>query len=245
MVTVVTDNTTDATDTIKMADNPNSVNFNATNTKAKDIHTKSRQKLNLPINNNNNNNNEHEIKICIRDVCKIENIVAKYIYKKYINISNNLVNSEGNINDAIPPQLPSQQHKQLPVKNIYSLKIKNDANYKKYLNTIFQKERLGIITQNESLTNELHNIEVADNKLETDMINKKNKKQITCVSRFSRSTVKSFPDIMRCNFIIKNKNKLHRCGCKLTSTNCEYCSLHALMPNIYWDRYCNLLENID
>jgi hypothetical protein len=228
-----------------MADNHNSVNANVnanvTNTKAnaKDTQTKRNQKLNVP-----NNNNEHEIKICIRDVCKIENIVAKYIYKKYINISNNLADSAENINDDDDDENDAIS-KQLSAKYIYSLKIKNDANYKKYLNTIFQKGRAGIITQDESLTNELHNIAIADSKLENDMINIKNKKQIICVSRFARSTVKSFPDIMRCNFIIKNKNKLRRCGCKLISTNCEYCYLHALMPNIYWDRYCNLLENVD
>jgi len=203
-----------------------------------------------------------QIEECISDFCKIEKIVAKYIYTKYINVNAN-ANANANANTintnsisietantkstqtSIPiPILISAKH------NIYSLKVKNDANYKRYLDTIFQKARVGIITQQASLTNELNNITVADNVLD-DMIDdiKQNKpyaKQIiTCRSRFMRNSVKSFPDIMRCNFIIKNKNKLHRCGYKIISVNCEYCSLHELMPNMYWDRYCSLLENAD
>ena len=238
--------------------------------------------------------NRQQINTCLSDFCRIENIVAKYIYNKYIDLddeddedddnaeeidentdtgeidentdtgeivgNNDIddIDDEGDDNDeeiventdteeiventGTVASISAMSSHELR-SNIYSRKAKNEIKYKIYLDTIFQKSKKGIIMQGELLTTELNNLAIAEIKLDdmkaTAIVKHQN---ITFNKRFMRSSVKSFPDMMRCGFIIKQKNKLHRCGYKVISNDCEYCSMHALMPNIYWDRYCNLVE---
>lgn len=236
--------------------------------------------------------NRQQINTCLSDFCRIENIVAKYIYNKYIDLDEEYNEDDDNVGEIVEntdtgeiventdteeiventgteeiventdtEEIVENTDTEEIVENtdtvasisamssheirsnIYSRKAKNEIKYKIYLDTIFQKSKKGIITQGELLTTELNNLAIAEIKLDdmkaTALVKHQN---ITCNTRFMRSSVKSFPDMMRCGFIIKQKNKLHRCGYKVISNDCEYCSMHALMPNIYWDRYCNLVE---
>ncbi len=154
----------------------------------------------------------------VKNFRSLEMYVAKYIYKKYI-------------------EKPSDYNKICK----YSSKVCNKDEFKVYLDTIFVKQRPRIITQTEILEQEIDNINLADARY--DDIQENSKKQLTSEMRFPRSETKSYPDTMRCHFIIKKKNKYKRCGNKVFSNDIEYCKKHIHQPNIYYDIYDELLEN--
>lgn len=149
----------------------------------------------------------------------LEMYVAKYIYKKYLEN-----------NDKNDDKMYSK----------YSSKIIDNNDFKLYLDLIFNKERVKIITQEQYLEDEMNDIELADEKYEE--LKEKSKKILTSESRFPRKETSSYPDTMRCTFIIKKKNKYKRCGSKIFSNDIEYCKIHATQPNIYYDKYIELLN---
>ena len=149
----------------------------------------------------------------------LEMYVARYIYKKY------LENVETKDNIKYPK---------------YSSKIIDNYNFKVYLDTIFITQRPKIITQEELLKEEINEIELADEKY--NELKEKSKKEITSESRFPRKETSSYPDTMRCTFIIKKKNKYKRCGNKIFTDEMDTCKKHANQPNIYYDKYCELLN---
>lgn len=161
-----------------------------------------------------------EFDISVKSFKSIEMYVARYIYKKYI--------EEGDFND-------DKSYK-------YSSKVVNKEDFKVYLDTIFVKQRPRMITQDDILEKEINDINLADAKF--DDLQENTKKQVTSETRFPRSETQSFPNTMRCNFIIKRKNKYKRCGFKVFSNDIEYCKKHATQPNIYYDKYDELLDNL-
>ena len=100
------------------------------------------------------------------------------------------------------------------------------------MDTIFDKERKHIIKQNDSLTEDLDNISLADDEYESDP------------TKFNRRQNNSYPDIKRCSYIRKHKNKLVRCKNSIIDDDEDMCSRHEDKPNIYWDSYNELVDKI-
>ena len=111
--------------------------------------------------------------------------------------------------------------------------IYNEDKYKIYKNTIFSLERPAIITQKESLETDLQNMEIADEAYDVDPVN------------FKSTQFDSLPDIKRCSFIRKHKNKYKRCENGILNVDSDMCYKHIDSINMYWDRYCEILEEIE
>ena len=136
------------------------------------------------------------LELLVKSLNKLENYSAKYIYKKYIETAI----PETTIPETTTPETTtpeSTEDTELTFK--YSKKPNNNDDYKVYVDTIFDKERKHIIKQNDSLTEDLDNISLADDEYESDPI------------KFNRRQNNSYPDIKRCSYIRKHKNKLVRC----------------------------------
>jgi len=146
-----------------------------------------------------------------KSINKLENYIAKYIYKKYIEID-----LDANI-------VPDIKYK-------YSRKPINQDDYNKFLHSIFSVERKSLITQSESIDEELKNISIADTEFE------KNPK------KFRVRQFKSLPDIKRCSFIRYYKNKYKRCKSCVLNNNSDMCYKHKESINMYWDNYCSVIE---
>lgn len=124
-------------------------------------------------------------------------------------------------------------------KYIHNKYIKNDKmqktnpsseEYSKYIHTIFSLERPHIITQKQSLEIDLQNMEIADEEYDKDP-------KLFKVRKFN-----SLPDIKRCSYIRKHKNKYKRCANGILNDDSDICYKHVESKNIYWDRYCKVLE---
>ena len=140
----------------------------------------------------------------VKSLNRVENYTAKYIFNKYIC---NATNTEN---------------------------INKDKYYKLYLDTIFGLERKAIITQDESLNEDLDNMDLADKVFEKDP------------EKFKRRDYDSLPDIKRCTFIRKHKNKYIRCAMSITDDgnddDSDVCYKHESSINMYWDNYCRLIN---
>jgi hypothetical protein len=113
--------------------------------------------------------------------------------------------------------------------------VNNDEEYKKYktyINKIFSLERPRIITQKESLETDLSNMEIADEEYDKDP------------KEFKTSQFDSLPDIKRCSFIRKHKNKYKRCANGIVNDDSDMCYKHIESKNMYWDKWCKVLEEI-
>ena len=119
--------------------------------------------------------------------------------------------------------------------DIQSNMVNNDEEYKKYktyINTIFSLERPRIITQKESLETDLSNMEIADEEYDKDP------------KEFKTSQFDSLPDIKRCSFIRKHKNKYKRCANGIVNDDSDMCYKHIESKNMYWDKWCEVLKEI-
>ena len=144
-----------------------------------------------------------DLSFLLKSFNRLDNYVAKYIYNKYIADFKNAV-----------------------IK-------KEDKSYGSFVNTIFSLERPNIITQKESLSKDLENMEIADEEYDKDPKNFK-------VRQFD-----SLPDIKRCSFIRKHKNKYKRCANGIVNDDSDMCHRHIESKNMFWDRYCQVLEDIE
>jgi len=176
-----------------------------------------------------------ELDILTKSFNRLENYVTKYIYKKYIeqltileepnqilDLNNDDNNDDNNDNDN---DTDNKKYK-------YSLKVTNTDDYSKYLHTIFSQERKSMITQTESLNEELENMRIADEAYEKDP------------EGFHYKDYNSIPDMKRCSFIRKVKNKYKRCGNKIINDDSDMCYMHVDSLNIYWDNWCKIIENV-
>ena len=109
---------------------------------------------------------------------------------------------------------------------------KNVEAYNQFLHTIFSLERPAIITQKESLETDLQNMEIADEAYEKDPKN------------FKTRQYDSLPDVKRCSFIRKHKNKYKRCANGLLDDDSDMCYKHINSSNMYWDSFCKITEEI-
>ena len=106
--------------------------------------------------------------------------------------------------------------------------------YKQFTDTIFGLERKAIITQEESLNEDLDNMDLSDKVFKKDP------------KKFKRRDYDSLPDVKRCTFIRKHKNKYIRCAMSITDDgnddNSDVCYKHESSVNMYWDNYCSLIN---
>ena len=171
------------------------------------------------------------LELLVKSLNKLENYTAKYIYKKYIETAI----PETTIPETTTPETTTPESstpEQLEITFKYNKKPNNNEDYKVYVDTIFDKERKHIIKQNDSLTEDLDNISLADDEYESDP------------TKFNRRQNNSYPDIKRCSYIRKHKNKLVRCKNSIIDDDEDMCSRHEDKPNIYWDSYNELVDKI-
>lgn len=158
--------------------------------------------------------------ILVKELNKLENYSAKYIYKKYIE------------RDEPPDEPPDTAESTSETKFKYSKKPKNTEAYKLYLDRIFSKERKHIIKQNDTMAKDLENMTLADEEYEKNP------------NLFHRQKNNSYPDIKRCSYIRKHKHKLMRCKNSIINDEEEMCTKHEESPNMYWAMYIELLEKM-
>ena len=157
----------------------------------------------------------------LKSINRLENYTAKYIYKKYIQ-EQDLENPARKEQDLENPARKDHKEKEGALMNLDSLD--------KYLDTIFSKDRKAIITQKEYLDMDLENMSVADKDYEMNP------------EQFKPNLYDSLPDIKRCSFIRKHKNKYKRCCNSIMNKDEDMCYKHIEKPNMYWDRWCEVLE---
>jgi hypothetical protein len=165
------------------------------------------------------------LELLVKSLNKLENYTAKYIYNKYIETTTP--------ETTTPETTNTDSIEETELKFKYSKKPNNNDEYKLYTDRIFSKERKHMIKQNDILAEDLDNIELADDEYEND-----NK-------TFNRRQNNSYPDIKRCSYIRKHKNKLIRCKNGIMNDDEDMCSCHEDKPNIYWDSYNELVEKIN
>jgi len=178
------------------------------------------------------------IDILSKQMNKLENYVTKYIYKKYIEIdtpSTNNINTTDTKDTPNTPNTPNTPTDYIEdnLTYIYSKKPKNHIEYELYKDSIFGKNRKGIIKQDELLKDDLKKLKQAD----IDY----NKKPLL----FKKHKNNSYPDSKRCSYIRKYKNKLVRCKNSIINDDEDICFQHEDSPNMYWDNYIELLEKIE
>jgi hypothetical protein len=143
----------------------------------------------------------------VKSLNRIENYTTRYIFNKYIN---NTTNTSENINKD------------------------KSITYKEFTDNVFGLERKAIITQDESLNEDLDNMDLADKVFEK------------APEKFKRREYDSLPDVKRCTFIRKHKNKYIRCAMSISDDdnddNSDVCYKHESSINMYWNNYCKLLK---
>ena len=187
---------------------------------------------------------------------RIENYCVKYIYKKYIEEEEQVleeeklqevlegecreeeeINSSGNENgngsESEFEIEDTPEHKIRIYKYKYNKRPLNRTKYKKYLKTILNVERKAIITQKESLSEDLKNMSIADEEYEKDPNN------------FKITDYESYPDENRCCYIRSHKNKLIRCKNKIGKDEANLCNLHKDNINMFWNRYQYLVRKME
>ena len=183
------------------------------------------------------------LELLVKSLNKLENYTAKYIYKKYIETQEvptletatpATATSETDTPATATPNtsVSTEETDTSDTTFKYSKKPNNNEEYNLYTDKIFATQRKHIITQNDILEEDLDNIALADDEYENDP------------EQFSRRKTNSYPDIKRCSYIRKHKNKLIRCKNSIVNDDEDMCSRHEDKPNIYWDSYNELVDNI-
>ena len=149
----------------------------------------------------------------VKSLNRVENYTAKYIFNKYIKQDLGNSTRKHDMQDLITPS------------------------YKEFTDIIFGLERKAIITQDESLNEDLDNMDLADKVFEK------------APEKFKRREYDSLPDVKRCTFIRKHKNKYIRCAMSISDDGNDgnddgndVCYKHESSVNMYWDNYCSFLE---
>ena len=151
----------------------------------------------------------------VKSLNRVENYTAKYIFNKYICNSTNEDDKDDKDEDNKDKSI----------------------SYKEFTDNIFGLERKAIITQDESLNEDLNNMDLADKVFDKAPEN------------FKRRDYDSLPDVKRCTFIRKHKNKYIRCAMSITDDGNDgnddgndVCYKHESSVNMYWDNYSRLVN---
>ena len=170
---------------------------------------------------------KNDLSILLKSFNRLDNYVARYIYKKYIEQDLENPAHKSRELEGLKPSVTRELEGLKPSKGSTS-----QINFENFLKTIFNIERPRIISQKESLETDLYNMEIADKEYDKDPKN------------FKIRQYGSIPDIKRCSFIRKHKNKYKRCKINVMNDDSDICYKHIDSPNIYWDRYCEVLDEI-
>ena len=177
------------------------------------------------------------IDIITKDFNKLENYATNYIYKKYIEV-NHVSNSNTSKTIETSETSETSETTDLLVDKDsnykYSRKPNCSLEYKLYRDRIFNKDRKSIIKQDEVLKDDLTKMSLADKEWEKQ----------TNTNTFTRKGTNSYPDIKRCSYIRKHKNKLMRCKNSILNDDEDVCKCHLITPNIYYDMDYELLKKI-
>ena len=108
----------------------------------------------------------------------------------------------------------------------------DDITYEEFLDTIINKLRSSnVISQEQIIKEDIKKLELANEDYEQHNI-----------VDFSKNG--SFPDVLRCTYIRKYKNKYSRCNNKIMDDDSDICYIHQYYENIYYDQYNELFEKI-
>ena len=164
----------------------------------------------------------NDLSILLKSFNRLDNYIAKYIYKKYIEQDlDNPARKSRELEGLKPSQENPARKSKEPLQSLDD-----------FIKTIFNIDRPRIISQKESLETDLYKMDIADKAYDKDPKNFK-LRQYECV-----------PDVKRCSFIRKHKNKYKRCKINVMNDDSDICYKHIDSPNIYWDRYCEVLDEI-
>jgi len=179
---------------------------------------------------------------------RLDNYIAKYIYQKYIcsflkkSRAKNDEESSFLEKQDLEKQDLEKQDLENPARKHDDKNINDEGGSSReplvpsldiFLKTIFSVERPCIITQKDSLETDLENMAIADEAYD------KNPKT------FKLRQYNSVPDIKRCSFIRKHKNKYKRCNNSIINDDSDTCYKHIESLNIYWDRYCEVMKEFE
>lgn len=163
--------------------------------------------------------------ITAKHIYNLENSIARYIYKKYIHITN-----DNNEHEQIP------DNENISNDDEHNLKEDNDNSsenklYRLYIQNIFDLDRQSFrILQDDALKEDLYQMSIAD---KAYSLNPK---------IFNSSEYSSLPDILRCTYIRKHNHRYHRCKNKVIDDDNDTCKIHDNYYNIYLDNYNILVD---
>jgi hypothetical protein len=192
-------------------------------------------------------NNHIDLNNITKSFRSIENSIAKYIYKKYI-MPKPLLNDDQveETNEELAEDEDTheeQEHEQEQDTTIIEEIVNEDKNvldknaiiytklYKLYLQKIFDLERHSFrILQEDVFKDDFKNITIVDKAYEINPDN------------FNPKEYDSLPDVLRCTYIRKYKNRYYRCQNKIIDNDHDICKKHENCENIYIDKYNELHE---
>ena len=165
---------------------------------------------------------DNDIDKLLKSFNKLDNYVAKYIYNKYI--------KGGEVVEGVEGEEVVEGVEGVEGGEGVNNKDNKCETLMQFMTNIFSIDRPNIITQKESLETELENMEIADEEYDKDPL------------KFKTRQFNSLPDIKRCSFIRKHKNKYKRCANGIINNDADMCYKHIKSKNMYWDGYCKALE---
>lgn len=119
---------------------------------------------------------------------------------------------------------------------MYNKYFKELIPYSEFKKTIFGLKRKRIVSQYDLLSEEMNDLEKADEEFVTHGNGDSSLKNL--------KTKYGYPSHLRCQYIINKNNNLVRCKNKIINGDERYdtCNEHNSEPNVYYDEYCRLIE---
>jgi hypothetical protein len=193
-----------------------------------------------------------------RQINKIENRVARYIFLKYIQtidlksdqtanasadtLSNDDASSSDDVDDVddvddaddADDNLEEVQHVNKEKEKTKNIRPKIDElQFKEFRKNIFKLKRSCFtISQDELIRDDIRTMSIADTAYE------RNPREFKC-SNFDLP-----PDVLRCSFIRKHHHRYYRCRNKIANNDSDVCKKHEESENIYYDQYNELCEKL-
>jgi hypothetical protein len=194
-----------------------------------------------------------------RDINRLENSVARYIYIKYIQDraaeptveptvvkddssdggSSSYSSDDEAMEEVEDPQLPKSKPKpKLKAKaklkaKVARPKVLDKVAYTIYRKNIFHQSRSCFaLNQNDIIREDIRVMELADKAYEKHP------------NAFNVGDFELPPDVLRCSFIRKYHHRYYRCRNKIINKDSDICKKHENSENIYYDNYIDLLESL-
>jgi len=189
-----------------------------------------------------------------KDINKIENSVARYIYIKYIQ-ERATVSEQANIDaaradvgsdassdsnsdvddddDEDTVEIELSKPKPKPKTKVARPKILDKVAYTAYQKNIFHQSRSCFtLNQDDLIREDIRIMTLADEAYEEHP------------SEFKVGDFELPPDVLRCSFIRKHHHRYYRCRNQIMNKDSDVCKKHENSENIYYDNYNELLEKL-